>query len=77
MNLRELIVSKQPSYDLSGEVQADESYFGGTRKGKHGRGSGGKVAVFGPCAFGNAARVFEAYKIKKEQKKELKRLGNE
>lgn len=25
----------------------DESYFGGTRKGKRGRGAGGKVAVFG------------------------------
>lgn len=47
MNLRELIASKLPSYDLSGEVEADESYFGGTRKGKRGRGSSGKVAVFG------------------------------
>jgi transposase len=77
MNLRKLIASKLPSYDLSREVEADESYFGGTRKGKRGRGSGGKVAVFGTCAFGNAARVFEAYKIKKEQEKELKQLGNE
>ncbi len=25
----------------------DESYFGGRRKGKRGRGAGGKVAVFG------------------------------
>ena len=32
------------------ELQADEifkSYFGGQRKGKHGRGAAGKVAVFG------------------------------
>ena len=47
MRLRHLIASKQPSYELSGEVEADESYFGGVRKGKRGRGAGGKVAVFG------------------------------
>jgi transposase len=47
MRLRKLIASKQPSYDLSGEVEADESYFGGRRKGKRGRGAAGKVAVFG------------------------------
>ncbi len=28
------IASKLPSYELSGEVEADESYFGGMRKGK-------------------------------------------
>jgi transposase len=47
MKLRKLIASKMPSYDLSGEVEADESYFGGVRKGKRGRGAAGKVAVFG------------------------------
>jgi transposase len=47
MRLRQLIASKLPSYELSGEVEADESYFGGKRKGKRGRGSAGKVAVFG------------------------------
>ena len=41
MHLRQLIASKQPSYSLSGEVEADESYFGGVRKGKRGRGSVG------------------------------------
>lgn len=34
MELRKLIESKLPSYDLEGEVEADESYFGGLRKGK-------------------------------------------
>jgi transposase len=47
MRLRRLIASKLPSYELSGEVEADESYFGGVRKGKRGRGAGGKIAVFG------------------------------
>ena len=30
-----------------GNVELDESYFGGKRKGKRGRGAGGKVPVFG------------------------------
>ena len=30
-----------------GEIEVDESYFGGRRKGKRGRGAAGKVAVFG------------------------------
>ncbi len=47
MRLRQLIASKLPSYRLQGEIEADESYFGGVRKGKRGRGAGGKVAVFG------------------------------
>ena len=32
---------------LAGEIEVDESYFGGMRKGKRGRGAGGKVPVFG------------------------------
>lgn len=32
---------------FTGEIELDESYFGGTRKGKRGRGAAGKVAVFG------------------------------
>ena len=32
---------------LRGEVEADEPYFGGHRKGRRGRGGAGKVAVFG------------------------------
>ena len=47
MRLRRLITSKLPSYELDGEVEADESYFGGVRKGIRGRGAAGKVAVFG------------------------------
>ena len=32
---------------LEGEVEMDESYFGGKRKGKRGRGAEGKIPVFG------------------------------
>jgi len=32
---------------LHGEVEVDEGYFGGRRKGKRGRGAAGKVPVFG------------------------------
>jgi transposase len=46
--LREIIAQKQESgIVFEGEVEADESYFGGKRKGKRGRGATGKVPVFG------------------------------
>lgn len=32
---------------LLGQIELDESYFGGRRKGRRGRGAAGKVAVFG------------------------------
>ena len=58
MRLRFLIASQLPSYELNGEVEADESYFGGIRKGKRGRGASGKVAVFGLLKRGG--KVFAA-----------------
>lgn len=47
--LREKIALKQQSRckQFGGNVELDESYFGGKRKGKRGRGAAGKVAVFG------------------------------
>lgn len=32
--------------EVAGEIELDESYFGGVRKGKRGRGAAGKVPVF-------------------------------
>ena len=32
---------------FGGEVEADESYFGGRREGRRGRGAGEKIQVFG------------------------------
>lgn len=43
---RALLAHEHPEL-LRGEVEADESYFGGRRKGKRGRGAAGKVPVFG------------------------------
>lgn len=55
--LRELIMARsEPVGLLAGEVEADESYFGGRRKGKRGRGAAGKVPVFGLLRRGG--RVF-------------------
>ena len=48
--LREIIVLEieQENHEVfDGEIEVDESYFGGRRKGKRGRGAAGKVPVFG------------------------------
>ena len=46
--LRLLIFQNSPHLEMfDGEIEVDESYFGGHRKGKRGRGAAGKVAVFG------------------------------
>ena len=48
--LREIIIlnlAQEAEAFFGGEVEVDESYFGGRRKGKRGRGATGKVPVFG------------------------------
>jgi len=46
--LRQLIYqATEDATPFSGEVEVDESYFGGRRKGLRGRGAAGKVPVFG------------------------------
>jgi len=46
--LREIIcLATEEEAPVTGEIEVDESYFGGTRKGKRGRGAAGKVPVFG------------------------------
>ena len=48
LRLRELIwTATEDSTPFCGEVEVDESYFGGQCKGKRGRGAAGKVPVFG------------------------------
>jgi len=38
---------EEDASEFGGEIELDESYFGGVRKGKRGRGAQGKVPVFG------------------------------
>jgi len=48
--IREVIMAhleRDAEQAFDGEVELDESYFGGHRKGKRGRGAAGKVIVFG------------------------------
>ena len=42
---------------LAGEIELDESYFGGRRKGKRGRGAAAKVPVFGILERNGVVRV--------------------
>ena len=57
--LREIIVFEPEAESearFGGAIEVDESYFGGKRKGKRGRGAAGKVRVFGLLKRG--ARVY-------------------
>ena len=50
LRLREIIVLELEAESeamFGGEIEVDESYFGGKRKGKRGRGAAGKIPVFG------------------------------
>jgi transposase len=45
--LREIVAQEcEDASPLFGEIEVDESYFGGHRKGKRGRGAAGKVPMF-------------------------------
>ncbi len=59
-NLREIIayeLEKESDELFDGEIEVDESYFGGRRKGKRGRGAAGKVPVFGLLKRGGKVYV--------------------
>lgn len=50
LRLREIIAYKLEAESeamFGGEIEVDESYFGGRRNGKRGRGAVGKIRVFG------------------------------
>ncbi len=50
LRLREIIayeLEAESQAMFGGEIEVDESYFGGKRKGKRGRGAAGKIPVFG------------------------------
>lgn len=52
-----IATSQDPEIFLKGEIELDESYFGGRRKGKRGRGAAGKVPVFGIYERNGTVRV--------------------
>jgi len=50
VRLREIIMlelEREGDEVFAGEIEVDESYFGGKRKGQRGRGAAGKIPVFG------------------------------
>lgn len=51
---------------LKGEIELDESYFGGKRKGKRGRRGGGKTIVFGILERGGKVSVSIVKDVKAE-----------
>ena len=57
--IRMAIVASNASSDhlLTGEIELDEAYFGGRRKGNRGRGAAGKVPVFGILERDGIVRV--------------------
>jgi transposase len=52
-----IIVTDSDNGSFSGEIEMDESYFGGRRKGNRGRGAAGKVPVFGILERGGKVKV--------------------
>lgn len=57
--LREIIATHEgrDTPQLAGRIEVDESFFGGRRKGKRGRGAAGKVIVFGLLKRGGKVRT--------------------
>lgn len=55
--IRHSITHKLVDKELRGEIEADESYFGGKRKGNRGRGAAGKTIVYGILERGGKVSV--------------------
>ena len=65
--IRECIFRKTSEDDfLRGEIEADESYFGGKRKGNRGRGAVGKTPVFGILERNGKVKVEVVRDVKAE-----------
>ena len=59
--LREIVAMRegQNTPQLAGKIEVDESFFGGHRKGKRGRGAAGKVIVLNLLKRGGKVRTVE------------------
>ncbi len=55
--IRHSITHKLVDKEMRGEIEADESYFGGKRKGNRGRGAAGKTIVYGILERGGKVSV--------------------
>ncbi len=66
--LRCSIATKQQNRaaQFCGKVEVDESYFGGVRKGKRGRGAAGKIIVFGLLKRGGKVYTLPVANVKRE-----------
>ena len=66
--LRCAIASKQQNRaaQFCGAIEIDESYFGGVRKGKRGRGAAGKVIVFGPLKRGGKVYTLPVENVRRD-----------
>jgi transposase len=59
-----ILCTAEDAASLKGEVELDESYFGGRRNGKRGRGAAGNVPVFGILERGGKVRVEVVQNVK-------------
>lgn len=66
-----IFAADRSTTSFSGEIEMDESYFGGRRKGKRGRGSAGKVPVFGILEQGGKVTVEVVSDVQSETLLEL------
>lgn len=57
VNQKIRMAMKQPGR-LSGDIEIDETYIGGKKKGKRGRGASGKTPILGLVERGGRARLF-------------------
>src|ERR1700733_10983747 len=65
--LRQIIARQlEDSLPVEGLVEVDESYFGGVRKGRRGRGAAGKVPVFGILKRGGKVHTVMIPDVRKD-----------
>lgn len=62
--VRHMLYETKPK--MNGPVELDESYFGGRRHGKRGRGAEGKTAVFGMVERGGSVHTFVVPNVRRE-----------
>ena len=65
--LRQIIARRlEDRLPVEGLVEVDESYFGGVRKGKRGRGAAGKIPVFGILKRGDKVITVMSPDVRKD-----------